>query len=74
MRSGEVVVIDTGRPDELQDFLCYPMHVDGERNAAVAHERDPEFLFLHPRLALPGLETAPAWLGDSLGEGPLMTN
>ena len=76
VRAREVVVIDAGGADELQDFLGHAVHVDGKRNAAVADKRDPEFLFLHgPAASLRG----PGWLkpartGASLGEDPLTTN
>ncbi|OFX04781.1 MAG: hypothetical protein A3D94_02790 [Alphaproteobacteria bacterium RIFCSPHIGHO2_12_FULL_66_14] len=36
-----------GGADELQDFLGDAVHVDGERNAAEAHQSEAELLLLH---------------------------
>ncbi len=36
-----------GGAHELEDFLADPMHVDGERNAAEADERDAQLLLAH---------------------------
>ena len=35
------------RPHQLQDFLADAVHVDGERNAAEAHQRNAKFLLAH---------------------------
>ncbi len=40
-------MVDARRTHELQDLLGHAMHVDGERNAAIANKREPEFFFLH---------------------------
>ena len=36
-----------GTPHQLEDFLADAVHVDGERNAAEADERDAKFLLAH---------------------------
>lgn len=43
-------VISARRAGELQNFLGDAMHVDGQRNAAIAYQRETKFLFLHVRL------------------------
>ena len=60
---GEVLdrVEPAGRPDQLVQLLGHPVHVDGERDAAVADQRQPE------------LDAAPGpggRLADGLGNWP----
>jgi hypothetical protein len=38
---------------ELQDFLADPMHIDGERDAAEAYERNAKLFFAQGRAPTP---------------------
>ncbi|RAV76604.1 hypothetical protein DBT52_09470, partial [Aerococcus mictus] len=55
-RMVRLAVIGARRPDELQNLLRHAMHIDGERNAAIADKREPEFLFLHAAMPVSAID------------------
>ena len=66
-----VDVVQGGRsPDQLQHLLGDPVHVDGKRDAAKAHERDPKLFFAHGEAAFrPDLILSDSAVPRSAGPG-----